>query len=210
MENKRFNTVANQKVVKVNKEPCNKANLYSTTNIEAEEYACRDLDGAEFKIWRYFSRNQNEYEFALSRADVINKTGLSDATYKRAIKSLTDKGYLVQTKGNRYAFYELPYEQEVEEYVPEDNDEFKERVDIDDEIEEDIEKFEEQDSELFEKYAARYDGFKEAYKVVQSKIDKEVLCRRLNADGIGLNLDFWPDPNGEKQRWLGWFQDYIY
>jgi hypothetical protein len=69
-------TVPNQKVVKVNKEPCNKSNYYAAINLEAMEAAAQNLDAACFKLWIYFAKNQNNYEFALSSKAVNDTFGM--------------------------------------------------------------------------------------------------------------------------------------
>ena len=49
--------VANQKKVEVNKEPCDKNNLYVCINIEAIQKAMSDLTPAQLKVWMYFAKN---------------------------------------------------------------------------------------------------------------------------------------------------------
>lgn len=101
-------TVANQKVVKVQKEECNKNHLYSTYQLDALQYAMIDLKGETFKLWVYLGKNQNGYTFALSKVDAI-KWGIgSKSSYDRAVKELIEKGYLVESSPNHYDFYEIP------------------------------------------------------------------------------------------------------
>lgn len=101
-------TNPNQLVVEVQKEPCDKAHLYSMRNLEAEAAAARDLKYSSMILWLYLSRNQNGYELALSPKDVEETMGLSERTYRTCKNELMEKGYLVQVKGNRYMFYEKP------------------------------------------------------------------------------------------------------
>jgi DNA-binding transcriptional regulator YhcF (GntR family) len=55
----------------------------------------------------YFSLNQDDYTFALSCQAVCNATGMSDSTYKKAVRELVSKGYLVKSKTKGlYIFYE--------------------------------------------------------------------------------------------------------
>lgn len=68
--------VPNQKIVKVSKEPCNKSNYYAAINLEAMEQAAQALDAAAFKLWIYFAKNQNNYEFALSSKAVSDTFGM--------------------------------------------------------------------------------------------------------------------------------------
>ena len=98
--------VPNQKAVKVVKEPCNKNNIYAAINIDAMEKAACALDAAAFKLWVYFAKNQNGYEFALSSKDVADSFGMKRDQYNRAIEILIKGGYLVKESGNYYTFYE--------------------------------------------------------------------------------------------------------
>lgn len=100
-------TVPNQKIVKVNKEPCSKTNLYAAINLEAMEEAARVLDAGAFKLWVYFAKNQNGYEFALSNKDASESFGIKIKQYNNAVNELIEKGFLVNTKGNNYAFNEI-------------------------------------------------------------------------------------------------------
>lgn len=99
--------VPNQKEVVVNKEKCNKENLYATINLAAMDKAAQDLDAGAFKLWTYFAKNQNGYKFALSSKAVERDFGIKIKQYNNAIKELTDKGYLVHIQGDSYEFHEL-------------------------------------------------------------------------------------------------------
>ena len=101
-------TVPNQKIVEVVKEPCNQNNYYARINLEAMSEAALDLDAGAFKLWIYFAKNQNEYEFALSSKEIEKTFGMKIKQYNNAVKTLEDKGYLVNTKGNKYEFREKP------------------------------------------------------------------------------------------------------
>ena len=106
-------TVANQKTIKVQKEKTDKSNLYTITNLDALQSAMIDLKGETLKMWLYLNKNQNGYEFALSRVDAI-KWGIgSKSSYDRAIAELKEKGYLVETTSNHYDFYEKPKEETI-------------------------------------------------------------------------------------------------
>lgn len=108
--------VANQKIVAVNKEPTNKSNVYACINIEALNLASQDLNKVgTFKLWMYFAKNQNGYRFELSSVAAQAFCGVSEKTYREAVKELVAKRYLVQrTDGsNIYDFYETPKEVEV-------------------------------------------------------------------------------------------------
>ena len=101
-------TVPNQKIVTVEKEPCGKGNLYAAINLNALEAAAQDLDAGAFKLWIYFAKNQNGYEFALSSKDAHDTFGLGKSQYDTAVKKLISSGYLTNTQGNQYTFSEIP------------------------------------------------------------------------------------------------------
>ena len=101
-------TVPNQKVVKVEKEPCGNGNLYAAINLKAMEAAAQNLDAGAFKLWIYFAKNQNGYEFALSSKDAKDTFGLGKSQYDTAIKKLISSGYLTNIQGNQYIFSEIP------------------------------------------------------------------------------------------------------
>lgn len=100
-------TVPNQKKVRVNKEVCNQANIYAAINIAAMEQAAQKLDAGAFKLWIYFAKNQNAYEFALSSSEVEKVFGMKIKQYSNAVKELIEKGYLVEQSGNAYNFFEV-------------------------------------------------------------------------------------------------------
>lgn len=104
-------SVPNQKTIKVNKEICDKQHLYAAINLEAMSKAMNDLSGEEFKVWCYFAKNQNGYQFELSAKAVKEFAGTSEKTYQRSIQRMKDKGYLVQISGNVYQFNEVPCSQ---------------------------------------------------------------------------------------------------
>lgn len=106
MTNKK--TVPNQKVVRVEKEICDKQHLYAAINLEAMELAAQKLDAGAFKLWCYFAKNQNGYEFALSSKAAQDTFGIKIKQYNNAVEELIAKGFLVNTKGNNYLFKENP------------------------------------------------------------------------------------------------------
>lgn len=101
-------TVPNQKIVRIEKEPCGKGNLYAAINLKALEAAAQNLDAGAFKLWIYFAKNQNGYEFALSSKDAHTSFGLGKSQYDTAVKKLISSGYLTNTQGNQYIFSEIP------------------------------------------------------------------------------------------------------
>ena len=117
-------TVPNQKIIKVNKQPCNKQNLYTMINIKALQTAAQNLDAGAFKLWIYFAENQNSYEFALSNKAVEEDFGMKRTQYNNAINSLIKAGYIIQDKGNKYNFYEIAVD------LKPDNTETEKAVDL--------------------------------------------------------------------------------
>ena len=99
-----------QKVVKVFKQPTDNAkkeNYYAKINLAAMSAAALDLDAGAFKLWVYFAKNQQHYEFALSSKDAAESFGLKKKQYDNAVAQLIDKGYLVNVSGLKYNFNEL-------------------------------------------------------------------------------------------------------
>ena len=116
-------TVPNQKAYKVVKKrdpQTDKDVRISDLFKEDILLAARDLKDTTFKLYMYFISNQDGYVAGLSRQDVINKTGISESSYKRGIKELEEKGYFVysnqQASGKDcnlplYTFYSRPWGQ---------------------------------------------------------------------------------------------------
>lgn len=102
-------TYANQRVIVVNKEDCDKKNLYATINLEAMDKAAIDLSGNAFKLWIYFAKNQNNYKFALSSKELSQHFGLKIDAYNKAWNTLVEKGYLINSSGNYFIFTEIPH-----------------------------------------------------------------------------------------------------
>lgn len=115
-EVKKFETVPNQKTIKVQKEETNKekeANYYAAINLDALQSAMINLDGNAFKLWMYFSKNKNGHTFALSKVDAIKWGVGSKSSYDRAVRKLIEEGYLIKTSPNHYDFYEVPKKEEI-------------------------------------------------------------------------------------------------
>ena len=108
-------SVPNQKTITINKEPTDKNHLYMCLNIEALQKAMNDLTPAQLKVWMYFAKNQNNYQFELSSVAVCGFCNISDKTYREAVKTLVAKRYLVPREANKkvYDFYEIPLEVEM-------------------------------------------------------------------------------------------------
>ena len=76
------------------------------------EKAMNELSGESFKLWIYFSKNQDKYSFDLSPKDV-EKWGISRSTFYRIKDEFIEKGYLQQKQqgSNIYYFTETPFSQ---------------------------------------------------------------------------------------------------
>jgi len=90
-------TNPNQKTIHIEKEQCDKNNLYALYNLNALQSAMLDLKGETFKLWCYLNKNQNGYTLALSKVDALRWGIGSKSSYDRAIAELIQKGYLVNT-----------------------------------------------------------------------------------------------------------------
>lgn len=53
----------------------------------------KDLKGECFKLWSYFSKNQNNFQFDLSYKE-LEQWGIAKSTYYESFKKLVEKGYL--------------------------------------------------------------------------------------------------------------------
>lgn len=104
-------TVPNQLVITVDKAKADKQHLYSTINLEAIDYAAIHLKSVgTFKLWLYIAKNQNQYEFALSRAAFLQWSGVSGGTYQSAVTELKNLHYLTPNpkQKNKWIFHEIP------------------------------------------------------------------------------------------------------
>lgn len=108
-----MHTYANQDIVEVHKEPCDKDHIYMVINQEAVRLAMKDLTPAQFQVWLYFAKNQAGYQFAVSPAAALDEFGIKKDTFQKAKQVLKDKGYLIENpaKGkNHWIFREIPVE----------------------------------------------------------------------------------------------------
>jgi hypothetical protein len=101
-----------QKVLLVDKQPCDKNHYYSVINLESIDYAALHLKGVAFQMWLYIAKNQKNYEFALSSNAFMDWCGCSKPTYLSAVKELEAKRFLVKEENEKYKeyyrFYEMP------------------------------------------------------------------------------------------------------
>lgn len=99
-------TFPNQRIVTVHRER-------ATTNflgIKNENWraAARDLGAHAFMLYIYLASNADNYSLALSPVAVRQEIGMARSTYHDQFHKLIDKGYLVQSNGNTFEFYEIP------------------------------------------------------------------------------------------------------
>lgn len=67
-----------------------------------------DLGAHALRLYLYFAANANNYELALSPVAVQDAIGMPRSTYHDQFRKLISKGYLVQSHGNTFDFYEVP------------------------------------------------------------------------------------------------------
>lgn len=108
MKNYKLKTVPNQRIITIHKEPTNRANKYTTNNLNALNQAVNDLQSkVGIKLYLYFASNQNDYKLALSSSDFCEWAGCGLTAYKTAFEELEQKGYLVQNGASTiYIFYD--------------------------------------------------------------------------------------------------------
>lgn len=116
-----FQSVPNQKafIVYKKREAKNKNDVRIADIFKQDIFAAsRDLKDTTFKLYMYFISNQDRFIGGLSKADAIAQTGISESSYKRAIKELEEKKYFIYS-GQRatdkqgvilplYNFYAVP------------------------------------------------------------------------------------------------------
>ena len=101
-------TVANQKIIIVNKQNSDRENPYALFNINALQTAMQVLKGEAFKLWVYINKNREGHRIALSAVDALSWGIGSKSSYNRAVKTLLENGYLVKVGNNLYNYYEMP------------------------------------------------------------------------------------------------------
>ena len=106
-------TVPNQKIITTKGAAHDKQNTYCQISVKAMELAMSMLKPNTFKLWCYMAKNQNNYTFALSCAHACEFCKMSRSTYLAGVQELIDNGYLVNTSGNNYDFYEVLPENDV-------------------------------------------------------------------------------------------------
>jgi len=70
--------------------------------------ASRDLGAHALRLYLYLAANRDNFQLALSPAAIRQEIGRARSTYQDQFHILIDKGYIVETSSNHYAFYEKP------------------------------------------------------------------------------------------------------
>ncbi len=99
-------TYPNQRIIKIHRE-VPKTDFLGIRN-ENWKAAARDLSAHALKLYLYFAANADNYEFALSQAAVTEEIGMARSTFHDQFHILVNKGYLINTHGNTYVFFEKP------------------------------------------------------------------------------------------------------
>lgn len=105
-------TVTNQKRVKINinvsfpeeGKNAKSEEIYGKINKESAFKAVKTLTPSAFAIYMYMALQENSWEFGLSPAAIADKIGVKRTAYHSAVKELIDNNYLIELKGNLYAF----------------------------------------------------------------------------------------------------------
>lgn len=109
MQQNKIQSVPNQRIVTVNKEPVGREKIYTVNNLAAIDEAAYNLQSkAGFKLYMYLAKNQDNRQFALSSAAFTAWSGTGLTAYNTAFKELVKKGYLIQKEGTEtiYSFYD--------------------------------------------------------------------------------------------------------
>lgn len=69
--------------------------------------ASRDLGAYALQLYLYLAANADNFNLALSPADIRQSIGMARSTYRDQFEKLIDKGYLVPRQGNTFDFYEV-------------------------------------------------------------------------------------------------------
>lgn len=96
----------NQKIVCLHKALADRENPYGIVNKDCMYRASQNLGYNEFRIYMYIITNTDNYEFALSPADIAESMGANKREIQKSVNSLIDKGYLIHNQGNQYIFKE--------------------------------------------------------------------------------------------------------
>lgn len=120
-----FQSYPNQRIIKVHREkPTSDFLGIKNENWQA---ACRDLGAHSTMLYLYIASNADNYEFALSQRAVQQSIGMPRSTYYDQFHKLVDRGYLKQSNGSTYEFFEKPQPSDRIEDV---NQEFSDGIDF--------------------------------------------------------------------------------
>jgi hypothetical protein len=99
-------TYPNQKIIKINKSPSDKEHKYTKFNIDCLNSALQNLSGNGFKLYCYFNKNKDNFQFALSSKDTMSALQFSNKTFYKCISELIENGYLavINEGSNIYIF----------------------------------------------------------------------------------------------------------
>lgn len=97
-----YQTVANQKVVRINK-PRYRDNFLQV-GIDEWQTAFKELKPSTFAVYLYLASNADGFNLALSKEAVENAIGIKKTAYHSAIKELEEKGYIQHKQGNIFFF----------------------------------------------------------------------------------------------------------
>jgi hypothetical protein len=99
-------TVPNQRVIRVHRERASSDFL----GIKNERWmaASRILGATALRLYLYLASNSDNYLLALSPLALERDVGMPRSTFYDQFRKLVNCGYLVQTGGNQYDFYEVP------------------------------------------------------------------------------------------------------
>ena len=116
-------SVPNQKIVQIAPRTKRDADhLFATMNIDALQAAVQDLKGSALKLWLYFNKNQDGYQFELSQKACCD-WGIKKDSYYAGVEELVSKGYLVPIYmgSNIYKFYEKAIAEKPKEFSENEN-----------------------------------------------------------------------------------------
>lgn len=107
-----YKSVPNQKVIVMppkGERIRDKQHTYGMFSIDEAQKVALECGSSAFVLYMYLQKNQDGYEFALSREDVSN-WGLGKTAYSNAVDTLINAGYLVRKEegSNKYYFHESP------------------------------------------------------------------------------------------------------
>ena len=99
---------ANQKLIVTNKDMnLPKDNIFTSIPVKGVEQAINHLSSSALRVYLYIAKNQNHYQFGLSKADFCNICRTySKSTYYTGVNELIEEGYLVKypKRKNLYVF----------------------------------------------------------------------------------------------------------